>query len=394
MRSAIVGAATALTLALGACVPTQIAPSLARPIATISLGTIPGTHLRTMRVKVAGDSSDFLFDTGNGTTLIDQSIVSKIGCTPGGNGVGFRMTGEKLSGPRCDSVPVAVGGVAANLRAGIVDMAALLGRSSSSLHGAVSLALFRGRTITLDLAHNRLIVESEASARDRVRQMHEIPARLATGMSGEDLDVFVATRVKNSDAWLEWDSGHQASTFIAPHIAKLFGLTDNGARADVSFVWGGDSVVTPVQVHDIIYDGVLSAAYIERATWTVDLASGRMWVSGFADIPALPSSASAVAPPAANPAGIYNVQTAFGSNVQHSVMSITGEKNNLRGTIRGIGEEEVLPLGEVTFRDSVLSYRLPLRQPVNISVRFSGLEGTGDWTFGTRPAHTVAVKVR
>jgi len=394
MRSGALGISASLALLVVACLPTAVGRGPAAPLAVIPLSTVPGTHLRAIRVEVAGDSSDFLFDTGNGTTLIDQSIEAKIACVPQGNSVGFRMTGEKLSGPRCESVPIGVGGREINLRAGVVDMSALLGGSHPELHGVLSLAAFAGRTLTLDLANNRLIVESRASASERVARMHEVPARVATGVSGEDLDIFVGTRIRGSTAWLEWDSGHQASTFIAPHVAALLGLTDSTTRADVMLVWAGDTVVTPVQGHDIIYDGVLSAAYLERATWTVDLAAGRMWVGPFSDLPSIISVNSTSPTPVAGAQGIYDIHTTFGNVTQHSVLSVVNEHGALSGTIRGIGEENVLKLGDVTMHDDVLRYRLPLRQPVEIALHFDGLTGTADWSFGGRPAHTVAVKVR
>ena len=63
--------------------------------------------------------------------------------------------------------------------------------SSSSVkprvEGVVSLATFAGRTITLDLAHDRVVVESPVSARTRAHGMLPLRLRLGTGADGSEL---------------------------------------------------------------------------------------------------------------------------------------------------------------------------------------------------------------
>jgi hypothetical protein len=302
------------------------------------------------------------------------------------------MTGEKVSGPRCDAVSVRVGPVESSGRAGVVAMSKLLDRPNTNLRGVVSLANFRGRILTLDLAHDRLVVETAASARTRVQAMNEVPARLATGMAGEDLDVFVAARAGGESLWLEWDSGHQASTFVAPHAAKAMGLADSVRRADGRMAVGRDSAVVPLQVRDIIYDGVLSAAFIERAVWTVDLAGGRRWVGPIDPIPAALAAAAPVVRESVDPSGIYEIRTTFGDNVQLSVMRIHRDAAELRGEIRGVGDDGVNVLQHVRASGNTLQYDLPLRQPTTVTLTFDGNVGQGEWTLNGRPAHTTAIK--
>src|SRR5689334_13196001 len=117
-------------------------PALAQD--TIPLRPLWG-RLRSVRVQVAGDSLDFLFDTGGSITLVSREVAARIGCTPTGRQLGFRMTGEKLAGAYCPNVALRVGPLAVRADAGVADMAAVLGRPEPGVHGMISLQSFAGR---------------------------------------------------------------------------------------------------------------------------------------------------------------------------------------------------------------------------------------------------------
>jgi len=358
-------------------------PTTHTPVTPVTPVTIPlrrvAGRLRAVRVRVGGDSVDFLFDTGNGTTLISDTLAARLGCTPVGRSVGFRMTGERLSGPACDGVSYDVGGRHVTTRAGVARMADLLGGDAHGLQGVLSLQAFAGFTVTLDLAHDRLVVETPASAASRTRGMRELPARLATGPAGADLDLFVGVPVAATTLWMEWDSGHQAPTFVAPHAARLLGLPDSVKRADATLALG-TTVVAPVAVRDVIYDGVLSAALLERATWTADLARGRLWVSDVAPIATLPRTPpSAVAPPATDPVGVYEMTAVVQGRAQPGVLTIWRENGTLRGAVRGVGEEGANELRDVRADGARLTYELMLGAPTPVKIDFDGLVGTGTW---------------
>src|SRR5687768_2932231 len=91
--------------ALTALTALAAAPAAAQD--TIPLRPLWG-RLKTVRVHVAGDSLDFLFDTGGSVTLVSPAVAARLGCVPTGRQLGFRMTGEKLAGPYCPAVPLRV----------------------------------------------------------------------------------------------------------------------------------------------------------------------------------------------------------------------------------------------------------------------------------------------
>lgn len=347
------------------------------PVA-IPLRTLFG-RLRTVRVRVGEDSLDFLFDTGNGTTLLSPELATKLGCHPVGRAVGFRMTGERMEGPRCEGVHLEVGGIAVELSAGVVDVSRLLDRPAPGVAGVLSLAAFAGRAITLDLARGRLVVESPASLAARTRTMTRVPLRLATGIAGAELCAFVGIPSARATLWLEWDSGHQAPVFLAPHAARLLGVPDSLKRVDVELPLA-NGVVVPALVRDIIYDGVLGAAAIERAVWTLDLARGRMWVSALAPIPALPrDTAAVVTPPSADPTGVYETSATIQGHVQRGVLIVRRDDGALRAFERAVGEDDIVQLPNVAATGNELRYTLPLREPTPAHVAFDGLVGTGTW---------------
>jgi hypothetical protein len=259
-------------------------------------------------------------------------------------------------------------------------MAALLGGDAHGLQGVLSLQAFAGRTITLDLAHDRLIVETPSSAAARTRTMRALPARLATGLAGADLDLFVGVPTATTTLGLEWDSGHQAPTFLAPHAARLLGVSDSTPRADVVLTLGA-SVAAPVVVKDVIYDGVLSAGLLERATWTADLDRGRLWVSDVAPIAVLPppDTTRRVAPPAEDPVGVYEMIATVQGKPEPGVLAIWRDGGVLRGQLRGVGEERVQEVRDVHVDGATLTCEIAFRAPTPVRVVFDGLVGTGTW---------------
>jgi len=62
-----------------------------------------------LTLTVGGSKRRFLFDTGEGVTMISPQVAASIGCKPWGNVTGHRMTGGRLDAPRCDSVTFAAG---------------------------------------------------------------------------------------------------------------------------------------------------------------------------------------------------------------------------------------------------------------------------------------------
>ena len=409
MRSISSGAVGALLLSVSSfgAAAQQDARALTSGSRVSAPVTIPFTrgpaHLRTIKVPVGADSADYLFDTGGGVTVLSPQDSALLGCTPGGQRFGVRLTGEVLSGRTCANVTLDVGPFRVTTDAGVMDLAKLLGPGAPKVRGMVSLNAFEGRALTLDLAHERMIVETPASLAARVRQMTPLPVRLATGEHGGQLAVYVGVRARNGAMlWFEWDSENNASTLVSPAALTLLGGDSTSRMTDlpVTLARGLDVVIPMMTKGNMIHDGVLSAGFMERAVWTVDLAHGKLWVGQIAPITALvggaSSSSASILPPSRDPAGVYRTRTHVGSRVNAGVMEIRRENGGIVAWARDVGEDEVHPLYDVSMHGDTLRYDIHIPGPVPVAVVFDGLTGKGTWGDGgiKRGGVTEAVKVR
>jgi hypothetical protein len=141
--------------------------------------------LRTIRVRVGRDTPDFLFDTGGGGTVISPADSATLGCTPGGKMFGVRLTGETISGRTCANVTLGAGPIRDDERRRVIDTARFLSGTGLKARGLISLQSFRGRPLTMDLEHDRLIVGTPNSLAARIRDMKPVDFRLATGSSAD-----------------------------------------------------------------------------------------------------------------------------------------------------------------------------------------------------------------
>ena len=408
MKTSIAGAGCALLL-VAASSPSRAqrrasgiaapAPSATAPL-TIPFTRGPG-HLRTITVRVGTDSAAYLFDTGGGITVISPQDSAMLGCLPGGRGFGVRLTGEVLSGRNCANVTLGIGPLRVTSDAGVLDLTKMLGPRAPSVRGLISLNAFDGRALTLDLTHERMIVETPASLAERVRHMTPVPMRIATGEHGGQLTVYVGVRAQNGAMlWMEWDSGNNASTLVSPQALAMLGGDSSARMTDlpVALAPGVDAVIPMMTKSDMIHDGVLSAGFMERAVWTVDLAQGRLWVGPIAPLTVLPDGLEriAVTPPARDPVGVYRTTTHVGARSNTGVMEIRRDGGRLVASVRDVGEDDVHALYDVAMRGDTLTYDIHLPGPVPVRVVFDGAAGTGTWGDGgvKRGGVTEAVKVR
>ena len=279
MKAALRALALLVLLGVPCASPAEVPPSpssAAKPI-TIPLHRYQG-RLRTIRVTVEGRALEFLFDTGGGLTLVSPAVAERARCAPAGRSVGYRLSGERLDTPLCTrTIPMALGGwQTAVAGAGVLDVMKLLPAGWPPLAGVISLHTFAGRAITLDLAHDKLIVETPASLAARVRGMVPLEGRLATGMDGAAVSLFVAARVDGGKLWLEFDSGNLDVVLLAPHAARLLGI--GTAPSNVTLRLAASHVIkATARRREMIYDGVLSAGAIGSDVYTMDLATGKVW---------------------------------------------------------------------------------------------------------------------
>jgi len=245
-------------------------------------------RLRTLTVEVAGESGAFLFDTGGGRTLVTPEVAERVGCEPAGRSVGFRMSGERVDFALCGEVSLEMQGEPfPHSEVAVFDLMGLLPEGLPTLDGLVSLETFRDLPVTLELAADRLVVETGHSLETRVAGMRELRARWATGSDGSSLVPFVGVDAPGPRMlWFEVDSGNLDAVLLAPHAARLLGLEAPAGhppdeRWEVESVplslAEGLTLETPAAVEEILYDGALSAAFLERLVLTMDAGAGRMW---------------------------------------------------------------------------------------------------------------------
>lgn len=235
----------------------------------------------TVEAVVAGKPRSFLFDTGEGVTMISPALAKELGCEPWGNVTAFRMLGERLDLKRCDDVAFGIGAGRYKAPSVIVyDLAEIAGKDGPPLDGAVGLDLFDGRTITIEFAERRVIVETAASAKRRVRGSTEVPMRLSRP-EGLGLDVNLGVTTARGLAWMELDTANAGPTiFVSQWMAPLFALNPATREPqDVTIRLGDMTLATQARVFpDMIFDGNIGMQLARDHSITLDLKNGRAWV--------------------------------------------------------------------------------------------------------------------
>ncbi|KQU56328.1 hypothetical protein ASG67_17675 [Sphingomonas sp. Leaf339] len=248
---------------------------------TISLELFQGKQF-TVQASVGGRERTFLFDTGEGVTMITPALARDLGCEPWGNVTAFRMTGERLDLPRCDDVAFEMGEHAYTAPTTIVYDLGKLDADTARLDGSIGLDLFAGRIITIRFASRQIVIETPGSLAARMKSGLEVPVRLVRGAEGAALDVNIGVNTPRGRAWMELDSANAGPTiFVSPQIAPHLGL-----RADIrtaqpvsatirrDVVFTGQARVFP----NMIMDGNIGMQLMGRRDLTVDLGSGRAWI--------------------------------------------------------------------------------------------------------------------
>lgn len=267
-----------------------VAQTISKPV-VLSLKPYASTSLKTVDVKVGAQTVPFLFDTGGGLTVVTPDVAKRLGCIPFGQVTGFRATGEKITEKRCGPVTLQIGAYLTHGETGVFDLMGMIrgqverARKAGkdvpmppTLGGLIGLSSFQHQIITLDYAHDRIIVETPRSALIRTSSMQPVKARVASEASGS-VDVFLQARAQTGTLWLELDSGNNGPTLLAPHAIRQLGMAlPKGKRQslDIDLI-GLGKVPATVMRRPMIYDGQLGIALIDKLVVTIDLANGHAW---------------------------------------------------------------------------------------------------------------------
>jgi len=236
--------------------------------------------LRTVSVTVGRETLPFLFDTGGGFTVLTPETARVAGCAPFGRLTGFRSSGERLDLPRCGPVKLVVGDEPLVGEVAVLDVMRLL-QGAPTIGGILSLQSLEGRAFTLDLSGNRLVLETRDSLAARTAGRSPVAVRLSRQAGGAAIDLFLEVSAPGGSLWLELDSGNAGPVLLSPHALTQLGLTPKGdepQRVTLDVRGLGPTAVDAV-TKDLIYDGLLNARFLESVVISVDLASGRAWIT-------------------------------------------------------------------------------------------------------------------
>ena len=57
-----------------------------------------------VQLAVNGQTGTFLFDTGEGLSVLSPDFATRVHCEPWGQITGFRFSGDRLDAPHCDQL--------------------------------------------------------------------------------------------------------------------------------------------------------------------------------------------------------------------------------------------------------------------------------------------------
>lgn len=274
LRYLIAGVATVLVTAGSA---------LAQPTpVVIPLGDYLG--LRTVQTTVAGQQSAFILDTGGGISVVSPGLAGTFGCTSWGQITGFRMTGERLTMPRCDNLQLQLdGATVTSPSAGVFDLSSLLPPDAPRIEGLMALDALQGRPFTLELAAGRLTLETPDSLAARIEGAVEAPVRFHRQAGGASLTVMVRVMTPQGPLWMQLESGSAAAMVVATTSAAPLGLDPAVQRQPFKLrldgaTGGALEADTTALVRDMIIDGNIGLPIMRQWVMTFDLDAGRLWI--------------------------------------------------------------------------------------------------------------------
>ncbi|MGH7648648.1 MAG: aspartyl protease family protein [Gemmatimonadaceae bacterium] len=253
-----------------ACSALAVAAQSAEPIAVIHFDQYPsGDNLLTVHASIHGHAGTFLFDTGEGVSMISPALARAIGCKPWAQVTGFRMRGDRVDTPRCDDIAFDVEGRPLTAPSVLVfDLMKFFPPNAPVLDGSLGLDLFADRAITFELAEKALIVESPQSLASRVAHATQVPIRLVRDAEGLALSVDVGVATPNGTAWMVLDSG-SGIIFVSKAIASGLDLDpESRAVQPIRFTIAG---AVPVEGRarvedDMSMDGISASRFSRNGT--------------------------------------------------------------------------------------------------------------------------------
>lgn len=268
-----------LALAFVAALAVPLAVQAAAPEAVLKLE--PYRRSVAIRIEANGHPGLFTFDTAGGITIVSPDFARAAGCQPWGQLVGFQMTGNRLAEPRCDNFSFTAGGYRITAPvAGVLEVAPLIARDAAPIQGSLALDAFAGRTITIDFAAGELIVETPASAAERIGGARELPIHLSREVGGLALAALLEIPTERGPLRFEIDSGNGGTILVSKPYARLLGFDPDAEGPQSHPIRIADGIVAEGSVFtpDLTIDGNIGMPFLRYWAITLDLAQGRMWI--------------------------------------------------------------------------------------------------------------------
>ena len=239
----------------------------------------------TIAVTVNGKTYPFLFDTGSGVTIITPEVAKEAGCVPFGRVSGLETLGKRIDLERCDGITLQAGGHSARMDAAVRNIMPFYSPQTPKIGGVISLSAFAGRAITVDLKGNRLIVETDATLRERTAGMKKLTrTRISRPFAGLGLEILAEATTPNGNVWVQFDTGNTNWSHISPHSLKQMGINldaPNKAKTvkPVTLdLTGFGSFEFMARERDLVHDVRLNYDTLATIVYTVDLRTGEMWM--------------------------------------------------------------------------------------------------------------------
>lgn len=274
----------------------------------IPLRRIPGTHFFSLPATVGGvHSSSLIFDTGIGLSFVSCSLAERMHCAPtGGSFAGRRMSGQEVSMPLVSLESLAVGPVVR--KKAVVGSFDIFGAGTkvpdgfAGVEGFLSPAFFDGIPFTLELARDRILVESSESLSHIQKAGKRVPLELKR--DAPSITMFMEMVLPDGQvAAVEVDTGSGILILDSTYMNGLgIRTTDRDTRSMEGkdetgngylryFARMGGSVhvrfqpdlVQPdpeVMFQEIIYDGLVGVDFLSRYSVTFDLAGSELIFNG------------------------------------------------------------------------------------------------------------------
>jgi hypothetical protein len=241
-------------------------------------------NLKKVNVAIGSNSYSFLFDSGGGETFISPEIAKSLGKTIYGSATGFRMSGEMIKYRKTDSISLNIYRTTIfHSTIGILDIMSLLPKGFSKLDGVLSLKSFQDKILTLDLANNRIILESTSSYRKLIKNKIALQSRFANGPDGNELIIFLGIHKQKHLYWFLFDSGNLGELLLSHRTAYEWGLESDTVSqwkqlGSLNINIGIKQFITEAASKDIIYDGSLNFAILSKATFIINFSQKQVWL--------------------------------------------------------------------------------------------------------------------